>query len=211
MDWREWRAASCAHRLRPAHGGIGLRLAGPGADGAGGFVSGRGAQTEQPLTANLAKRPQNSIGTLRLLFGSLVIVAYSLEKLDGDSHRERLHRLSGTMVFGGLAVDAFFLICGFLIAASLARAPRPGPRQPHSQGLSGLLGLQRPLHPDGGAAWRAHLGGQGLGHRMREARRLETLRPPSLAKIVGADTPTLSWIRLRKIVGRQRRMGRFEH
>src|SRR5258708_26785778 len=43
--------------------------------------------------------------------------------LDGDLRRDPLHMLFHTLSFGQLAVDAFFLISGYLIAASFAASP----------------------------------------------------------------------------------------
>ena len=67
----------------------------------------------------------NHFNFLRLLLASLVIVSHAPELLDGNRRREVLSRLDGgTLSFGELAVDGFFLLSGFLIVQSWQRQPQ---------------------------------------------------------------------------------------
>ena len=69
---------------------------------------------------------KNNFGLFRLLFAYGVIVSHSAEMLDGNRAREVLTRLGSQVTMGGLAVDGFFLISGYLIASSFIRHPRLG-------------------------------------------------------------------------------------
>ena len=60
----------------------------------------------------------NNFGFLRLLLATLVIVAHSAENLDQNRSREILTNIFGTITFGELAIDGFFLISGYLILKS---------------------------------------------------------------------------------------------
>ncbi len=68
---------------------------------------------------------ENNFNLLRLLLASGVIVSHSAPLLDGDSHRELGILLTGKESLGVLAVDAFFLLSGFLICGSWLSQPRP--------------------------------------------------------------------------------------
>lgn len=68
----------------------------------------------------------NAFGFLRLIFAALVIVSHTVEIADGNRGRELLTRWFGTLSFGDLAVDGFFIISGYLIAASYIKKPEIG-------------------------------------------------------------------------------------
>lgn len=64
------------------------------------------------------KPAQNNLNLLRLLFAWLVIVGHSYDLVDGNFAREPMNYLFGTIPSHYLAVNAFFVISGYLIAKS---------------------------------------------------------------------------------------------
>jgi peptidoglycan/LPS O-acetylase OafA/YrhL len=70
-----------------------------------------------------APRKDNNFGALRLLFAAVVILSHSAEILDGDRSRELLTTIFGTLTFGILGVDGFFIISGYLITKSFLSSP----------------------------------------------------------------------------------------
>jgi peptidoglycan/LPS O-acetylase OafA/YrhL len=149
-------------------------------------------QVSEPAPPNPRR---NSIGALRLLFASLVIVSHSPEMLDGDKGREPLHQLTGSLTFGALAVDAFFLISGYLIAASFAASSSVGSyfwkrvlRIYPAFLLCSLLCLLL-VAPLGGA----HLQALDAKDWLRVASRLAMLKSPEIdGAFAGLPYPTLN-------------------
>lgn len=66
----------------------------------------------------MLENKKNNFGFLRLLLATLVIFSHSPELIDGNRSREILSNVFGTISFGDLAVDGFFLISGYLILKS---------------------------------------------------------------------------------------------
>jgi peptidoglycan/LPS O-acetylase OafA/YrhL len=66
----------------------------------------------------------NNFNLLRLILALCVILSHSPELTDGDNHREPLMCLFDTIPLGFLAVDAFFLLSGYLIVQSWDLHPR---------------------------------------------------------------------------------------
>jgi peptidoglycan/LPS O-acetylase OafA/YrhL len=56
---------------------------------------------------------------LRIVFATLVLLAHAPEITDGNTSRELLHRFTGAPItLGGVGVDGFFLLSGYLIVQS---------------------------------------------------------------------------------------------
>ena len=60
----------------------------------------------------------NNFDLMRFLFAGLVVFSHSWPLGEGGEQNEPLNRLTGQTTFGGVAVASFFIISGFLIAAS---------------------------------------------------------------------------------------------
>lgn len=61
---------------------------------------------------------ENNFGFLRLLFAYLVIISHSTHLIYDSPSKELFYILTGSVTFGMLAVDGFFLISGYLIYQS---------------------------------------------------------------------------------------------
>lgn len=65
----------------------------------------------------------NNFNLLRFIFASLVIVSHAHELRDGNRSNEILTRIFGSISFGDLAVDCFFILSGYLISKSWIERP----------------------------------------------------------------------------------------
>jgi peptidoglycan/LPS O-acetylase OafA/YrhL len=85
---------------------------------------------QEPLPAVREPAPEhnpariNHFTFLRLILASLVIVGHAAELSDGNTSRELFHRLGARLTAGDFAVDAFFVISGYLILQSWSQQPR---------------------------------------------------------------------------------------
>src|ERR1700680_2839513 len=75
------------------------------------------------VTAAPKSEQINHFTCLRLILASLVIVGHAAELTDGNPSRELFHRLGARLTAGDFAVDAFFVISGYLILQSLNQQP----------------------------------------------------------------------------------------
>ena len=90
------------------------------------------AQAPSPAPGACWHRPDslrsNNIDAIRFVLASSVILSHSFALPAGSDATEPLHRFTGGQrTMGGLAVDLFFMLSGFLISHSWATNPRPLP------------------------------------------------------------------------------------
>jgi peptidoglycan/LPS O-acetylase OafA/YrhL len=76
------------------------------------------------MTSNQISERSNNFNLLRFFFASLVIVSHAPELKFGDRTQETLSGLFGTISFGELAVQGFFILSGFLIVKSWQEKPK---------------------------------------------------------------------------------------
>jgi peptidoglycan/LPS O-acetylase OafA/YrhL len=125
----------------------------------------------------------NNFGFLRLAFATLVILAHSPEITDGNRSRELLTSIFGTVSFGEVAVDGFFLISGYLITMSWEKS---------ASSFQYLMKRVLRIYPGFVVAFLitllvvAPIGGGDLGSlagfgSIRQAIRIVVLRSPQLA------------------------------
>ncbi|MBQ0936557.1 acyltransferase family protein [Ideonella paludis] len=65
----------------------------------------------------------NNFNMLRLVFASMVILSHVPDLQDGHRQRELLTQVFGTLSFGELAVDSFFVLSGYLVSKSWMARP----------------------------------------------------------------------------------------
>jgi peptidoglycan/LPS O-acetylase OafA/YrhL len=65
---------------------------------------------------------KNNINLFRLLFASMVVLSHSPELIDGNRSREILTNIFGTLSFGELGVDGFFIVSGYLVTQSFVNS-----------------------------------------------------------------------------------------
>ncbi|TNM65682.1 acyltransferase [Aliirhizobium smilacinae] len=61
---------------------------------------------------------KNKFNLVRFVFATTVILTHSYVIYDGHADRDILHRLTGSLSLGEIAVDGFFIVSGFLITGS---------------------------------------------------------------------------------------------
>jgi peptidoglycan/LPS O-acetylase OafA/YrhL len=69
----------------------------------------------------------NALGLIRLVLACFVVISHAPELAFGSKEREPLTWAFGTISFGDLAVDGFFIISGYLIGLSYLKEPQLGP------------------------------------------------------------------------------------